>query len=136
MRNNLIDWCEVIWRLCAWVAYLALCLLLVKKRKKFFFICPPELGTRQYFSFATTTTRQLNRASGISQGQEKIRKKVRPQCLDGVATTSIVKWQLQTTLWHGPIVATELSRAQLCNSVHLKAWNWSCLKWPCCDFKI
>ena len=57
-----------------------------------------ELGTRQLFSFATTTTRQRNRASRTSQGPEKIRKIVRPQCLDGVATKSIVKWQFQTTL--------------------------------------
>ena len=57
-----------------------------------------ELGTRQFFSFATTTTRQRNRASRTSQGPEKIRKIVRPQCLDGVATTNIVKWQLETTL--------------------------------------
>ena len=42
--------------------------------------------------------RQRNRASRTSQGPEKIRKIVRPQCLDGVATTSIVEWQLQTTL--------------------------------------
>ena len=42
--------------------------------------------------------RQRNRASRTSQGPEKIRKIVRPQCLDRVATTSIVEWQLQTTL--------------------------------------
>ena len=59
----------------------------------------PELGTRQFFSFATTTTRQRNIASGTSQGPEKNLKIVRPQCLDGVATIDIVKWQLQTTLW-------------------------------------
>ena len=43
-----------------------------------------------------------NRASGTSQGPEKIRKIVRPQCLLsrwGVATTNRVKWQLQTTLF-------------------------------------
>ena len=33
-----------------------------------------ELGTRQFFSFATTTTRQRNIASGTSQGPEKIEK--------------------------------------------------------------
>ena len=59
----------------------------------------PELGTQQFFSFATTTTRQGNIASGTSQGPEKNWKIVRPQCLDGVATIHIVKWQLQTTLW-------------------------------------
>ena len=57
-----------------------------------------ELGTRQFFSFATTTTRQRNIDSGTSMGPEKNRKKVRPQCLDGVAIINIVKWQLQTTL--------------------------------------
>ena len=31
-------------------------------------------------------------------GTKKSRKIVRPQCLDGVATSNIVKWQLQTTL--------------------------------------
>ena len=66
-----------------------------------------ELGTRQFCSFATMTTRQRNNAttrqcniaSGTSQGPEKNRKIVRPQCLDGVATQNIVKRQLQTTLW-------------------------------------
>ena len=43
------------------------------------------------------TTRQCNTASGNSQGPEKSRKIVRPQCLDGVATTNIVKWQLLLT---------------------------------------
>ena len=43
--------------------------------------------------------RQSNKASGTSQGPEQNRKIVRPQCLDGVATMNIVKWQLQTTLW-------------------------------------
>ena len=62
------------------------------------FLNSAELGTRQLFSLATTTTRQRNRASRTSQGPEKIRKIVRPQCLDGVATTNIVKWQLPTTL--------------------------------------
>ena len=42
-----------------------------------------ELGTRQLFSIATTTTRQC-------KGPEKNRKIVRPQCLDGVATINIV----------------------------------------------
>ena len=45
-----------------------------------------ELGTRQFFSFATTTTRQRNIASRTSQGPEKNQKIVRPQCLDGVAS--------------------------------------------------
>ena len=58
---------------------------------------------RQFFGFVTTTTRQRDNviyvASGTSQGPEKNRKIVRPQCLDGVATINIVKWQLQTTLW-------------------------------------
>ena len=54
----------------------------------------------------TTTTRQHNIASGTSQGPEKNRKMVRPQCLDGVpvATMSIVKWKLQTILWPDDIV--------------------------------
>ena len=56
-----------------------------------------ELGTRQFFSFATTTTRQRNIASKTSQEPGKNRKIVSPQCLDGVATITIVKWQLQTT---------------------------------------
>ena len=51
-----------------------------------------ELGMRQFFSFVTTTTRQHNIASGTSQGPEKNIKIVRPQCLDGVATINIVKW--------------------------------------------
>ena len=72
-----------------------------------------ELATRQFFSFATTTTRQRNITSGTSQRPEKNRKIVRPQCLDGVTTINIVKWQLQTTLWPRHIVTTELSRAQL-----------------------
>ena len=54
---------------------------------------------RQFFSYSTTTTRHGNRASRSSQGPEKIRKIVRPQCLDGVATANIVKWKLQTTLY-------------------------------------
>ena len=44
-------------------------------------------------------TMYSNRASRTSQGPEIIRKIVRPQCLDGVATTKIVKWQIQTTWW-------------------------------------
>ena len=32
-------------------------------------------------------------------GPEKNQKIVRPQCLDGVATINIVKWQVKTTLW-------------------------------------
>ena len=72
----------------------------------------PELGTQQFFSFATKITRQGNIASGTSQGPEKNWKIVRPQCLDGVATIHIVKWQLQTTLW--PDNMDTLSRAQLC----------------------
>ena len=57
-----------------------------------------ELGTRHFFSFAPTPTRQRNRTSRTSQGSEKIRKIVSPQCLDGVATTNIVKWQFQAIL--------------------------------------
>ena len=59
----------------------------------------PELGTQHFFSFATMTAQQRIIASGASQGPEKNQKIVRPQCLDGVATINIVKWQLQTTLW-------------------------------------
>ena len=59
----------------------------------------PELGTRKFFSFATTTTQQCNIAEGTSQGPEKYQKIVRPQCLDGVATMNISKWKLQTFLW-------------------------------------
>ena len=70
----------------------------------------PELGTRQFFSFATTTMRQRNIASGTSQVPEKNRKIVRPQCLDGVATINIVKWKLQTPLWPD-------------NMVTLSRWN-------------
>ena len=65
-----------------------------------------------FFSYATTTMRQRNIASGTSQGPEKNRKIVRPQCLDGVATINVVKWKLQTTLWRDNMVT--LSRAQLC----------------------
>ena len=76
---------------------------LLSFQKETMFVCQflaelGSVGTRQLLSFATTTTRQRNRASRTSQGPEKIRKIVRPQCLDGVATTTIVKWQLQTTL--------------------------------------
>ena len=63
-----------------------------------------ELGTRQFLSFATTTTQQRNIASGTSQGPEKNRKIVRPQCLDGIATINIVKWKLQTTFWPDKMV--------------------------------
>ena len=64
-----------------------------------------ELVTRQFFSFATTTTRLRK----IASGNRKNRKIVRPQFLDGVATTHTIKWQLQTTLWSDNMVATELS---------------------------
>ena len=82
-----------------------------------------ELGTRQFFSFATTTTRQRNRASRTSQGPEKIQKIVRPQCLDAVATTNIVKWQLQTTLYPENMVT--LSRRNSCvpSSVYYHGLN-------------
>ena len=66
----------------------------------------PELGTRQFFSFATTTTRQRNRSSRTSQGPEKIRKIVRPHSKI-TNTINFVPWK------HSPIVATELSLAQL-----------------------
>ena len=52
-----------------------------------------ELGTQQVFSFATTTMRQRNITSRTSQGPEKNQKIVWPQCLDGVATINIVRWQ-------------------------------------------
>ena len=86
--------------------------------------CPldlTELGTWQFFSFATTTTQQRNRASRTSQGPEKIRKIVRPQCLDGVATTKIVKWQIQTTLC--PENMVPLSRQ---NCRVLSSGTWKC----------
>ena len=67
----------------------------LKAKSEFF----TELGTQQIFSLATTTTQPCYIASGTSQGPEKNQKIVRPQCLDGVATINIVKWQLQTTLW-------------------------------------
>ena len=74
---------------------------------------------RQLFSFATTTTRQSNIASGTRQGQEKNQKTVRHQCLDGVATIKRVKWQLQTTLLPDNMVAlsrlnSHVATAQLC----------------------
>ena len=67
---------------------------------------------RQFFSLATTTTRQRNIASGTSQGTEKNRNIVRPQYLDLVPTKNIVKWQLQTTLWPDNMVT--LSRQNCC----------------------
>ena len=66
-------------------------------------------------NFLASRQRQRNIASWNSQGPEKNRKIVRPQCLDGVATINIVKWQLQTTLWHDNMVT--LSRAQLWSKV-------------------
>ena len=47
----------------------------------------PELGMRQLYSFAKTTTRQRNKASGT---RKNLRKKIRSRCLDGVATPNIV----------------------------------------------
>ena len=45
---------------------------------------------RQFFKVRDNATTYY---SLTSQGPEKNRKKVRPQCLDGVATINIVKWQ-------------------------------------------
>ena len=78
-----------------------------------------ELGTRQFFSFATTTTRQRNIASGTSQGPEKNRKIVRPQCLDGVATINIVKWKLQTTLWPDNMVTLSRRNCRVPSSANM-----------------
>ena len=64
----------------------------VLQQKLVLYMNQSELGTRQFFSFATTTMRQCTIASGTSQGTEKKQKKVRPQCLDGIATINIVKW--------------------------------------------
>ena len=54
--------------------------------------------TSFYLRDNDNATMYSNTASGNSQGPEKSQKIVRPQCLDGVATTNIVKWQFQTTL--------------------------------------
>ena len=67
-----------------------------------------ELGTRQCFSFATTTT----------QGQEKNSKNIKVSCLDGVATTDILQQkckiqQLYNAGKLGHVVAAAMSRAQL-----------------------
>ena len=45
----------------------------------------PELGTRQFYSFATTRQRTVIEP----QGPVKIRKIFRSPCLDGVATQNI-----------------------------------------------
>ena len=52
-----------------------------------------ELGTRQSFNFATTTTRQCYSVID-HQGQEKIWQLLRPQCLNGKAISNIDIWQL------------------------------------------
>ena len=56
-----------------------------------------ELGTRQFFSFETTTTQQRGNVIE-SLGQGKIRKILRSRCLNGVAKTNIVKMQKLSTL--------------------------------------
>ena len=70
------------------------------------------VGTRQLFSFTTTTTRQRNIAQG--PGTRKNRKIVRPPCLDGVATINIVKWQLHTTLWPDNMVTLSQQNCRVC----------------------
>ena len=76
-----------------------------------------ELGTRYLLSFATATTRQCNTALGTRTNLKNVWGS---QCLNGVATTSIVitnneindhfdAWKL------GHVVAAVLSSAQLCN---------------------
>ena len=77
-----------------------------------------ELGTRQFISFATTTTRQRNRAS-VAQ---KIRKNLRCWCLNGAATTKIqcnamMNKQQFYDLKHSHVVVAVLSRAQLCSTL-------------------
>ena len=68
-----------------------------------------ELGTRQFYSFATTTMRQSNRASVT----RKIRKMWR--YLNGVPTTNINIMQSTIFAWkHGHVVAVVFLRAQLC----------------------
>ena len=79
-----------------------------------------ELATRQFFSFATTTTRQRNITSGTSQGPEKNQTIVRPQCLDGVTTINIVKWQLKTTLWPDNMVTLWRQNCRKPSSTYLK----------------
>ena len=62
--------------------------------------------------------RQPNIASGTSQGPEKNRKIVRPQCLDGVATINIVKWQLKTTLWPDNMVTLSRQNCRVPSSTY------------------
>ena len=51
-----------------------------------------ELGTRQLYSFATTTKRQRDNVIE-PQGPEIVRKIFRSRCFGGVATTNIVLLQ-------------------------------------------
>ena len=78
-----------------------------------------ELGTRQFFSFETTTTQQRGNVIE-SLGQGKIRKILRSRCLNGVAKTKIVKMQNLSTLRLENIVTLSgqcfrVHTAELCN---------------------
>ena len=50
---------------------------------------------------------------GPVRDQKKIRKIVRLHCLDGVATTSIVKWHLQTSVCPENMVTLSRQNCQL-----------------------
>ena len=62
--------------------------------------------------FLALRQQQCDNSLRDQSGTRKNRKIVRPQCLDGVATINIVKWQLQTTLWPDYIVT--LSQQNCC----------------------
>ena len=70
----------------------------------------------------------------LMQGPEKNGKipVVRPQCLDGVATINIVKWQLQTTLWPDNMVTLLRQNCCVPSSDHVSlamvkpVFSWLC----------
>ena len=56
---------------------------------------------------------------GLVRDQPKNRKIVWPQCLSGVATINMVKWQLQTTIWPDNMVTLSRQNYRVPSSVRL-----------------
>ena len=77
------------------------------------------VGTRQFFSFTTATTRQRNRRK---KGEEKNGTMLRYRCLNGVATINIVIAQQPTTLRPENMVTLSLQGCRVPSSATTTAF--------------
>ena len=88
---------------------------------KVWFLCQiyvnTELGTRQFFSLLTTTTQQRNRASGPRKNYKNIKVSVRKWSSQNEFSKNAKSINFEAKK-HGHVVATLLSRAQLCVNIN------------------